>query len=49
MVGRAAPTVIFADRPRPSGLMHVTTSGGIIRNLFAFAGPLQTCSMPWGP
>ena len=26
--------------------MHVTVSGGIIRSRFAFAGPLQTCSMP---
>lgn len=38
MVGAAATISILADRPQPSELMHVTTSGGIMRSPFAFAG-----------
>jgi hypothetical protein len=45
----AASTVIFTDRPDPSELMHVTTSGGNIRSRLVRDGPLQTWSTPRGP
>jgi hypothetical protein len=48
-VSRAATISIFADEPRPSDEMTVAISGGIMRSLFAFAGPLHTCSTPAGP
>jgi hypothetical protein len=49
IVGAAATTSILADLPTPSDEITVATNGGIILSLFAFAGPLQTCSTPAFP
>jgi hypothetical protein len=49
IVARSATISIFADLPQPSELITDTTSGGIMRSLLPFAGPLQTCSTPLCP